>query len=216
MKSIQISDGTLILNQEQIPFSITGERLDANTTYSARDKGYENSISLSLLSARWRDVAPQQGDINLQLLLRGNEAVIKSLHVSSLRSTLEAKGTLENLNYPELQLQYEGALDLLTIARMARISEINAGHADVKGLFHYQDNHFSSQGNVSLRNGDRQDDVLHLRDISAFSPFSITPEKIIFPKISGHSMGGNVEGEFQLLNRVPRPRSGKPRASPRH
>ncbi len=29
VKSIQISDGTLILNQEQIPFSITGERLDA-------------------------------------------------------------------------------------------------------------------------------------------------------------------------------------------
>ncbi len=65
----------------------------------------------------------------------------------------------ENFNHPELQLQYEAALDLLTIARMARISEINAGHADVKGLFHYQDNHFTSQGNVAVRNGDWQDDV---------------------------------------------------------
>jgi translocation and assembly module TamB len=200
VKSIQINDGTLILNQEQIPFSITGERLDANTTYSARDKGYESNISMSLLSARWRDVAPQRGDISLQLLLRGSEAVIKSLRITSQRSTLEAKGTLQNFNHPELQLQYQAALDLLTIARMAKISEINAGHADVKGLFHYQDNRFTSLGNVAVRNGDWQDDLLHLRDISGFSPFSITPEKIIFSKISGHTMGGSVQGEFQLLN----------------
>jgi len=197
---VEISNGTLILNQEQIPFSITGERLDAGITYSARDHGYESNISMSLLSARWRDIAPQRGDIALELLLRSNEAVIKSLRVSTARSTLQAAGSLRNFNHPDLQLQYQAALDLVAVARLAKVSEINGGHADVKGFFHYQDNRFASQGNVSVRDGDWQDDALHIPDISGLSPFSITPEKISIPKIAGHAFGGNVQGEFQLLN----------------
>jgi translocation and assembly module TamB len=197
---LAINNGTLILNQEQIPFSVTGERLDAGVTYSAQDKGYVSKISMSLLSGRWRDIVPQRGDIDAQLLLRSNEAVIKSLRVSAVHSTLQASGTLHNFSHPELQLQYEAALDLLAIAKLAKVTDIKAGHADVKGMFHYQDNRFTTQGNAAVRDGEWQDDTLRFRDISGLSPFSISPEKIIFSRISGHALGGNVEGDFQLLN----------------
>ena len=197
---IEISNGTLILNQEQIPFSLTGEGLDAGITYSAKDHGYESNIAMSLLSARWRDIAPQRGDIALQLLLRSNEALIKSLRVSTARSTLQATGNLRNFSHPELQMQYEASLDLLGVATLAKVSEIKGGHGDVKGFLRYQDNRFTSQGNAAVRDGEWQDDVLHIPAISGFSPFAITAEKISIPKIVGHAFGGNVQGEFQLLN----------------
>ena len=197
---IEISNGTLILNQEQIPFSLTGESLDAGITYSARDRGYESNIAMSLLSARWRDIGPQRGDISLQLLLRSNEALIKSLRASTARSTLQATGSLRNFSHPELQLQYEASLDLLGVAALAKVSEIKGGHGDVKGFFRYQDNHFSTQGNAAVRDGEWQDDVLHIPAISGLSPFAITAEKISIPKIVGHAFGGNVQGEFELLN----------------
>lgn len=202
VNQVEVTNGTLILNEEQIPFSIAGERLDAGVTYSAQDHGYESNISMSLSSARWRDIAPQRGDIALQLLLRSNEALIKSLRVSTARSTLQAGGTLRNFSHPDLQLQYQASLDLLSIAKLAKISEIRGGHGDIKGFFRYQDNRFSSQGNVSARDGDWQDDLLHIPDISAISPFSITAEKISFSKIDGHAFGGNVQGDFQLFNWV--------------
>jgi translocation and assembly module TamB len=197
---VEISNGTLILNQEQIPFAVTGESVDAAITYSAQEHGYESKISMSLLSARWRDIAPQRGDIALQLLLRSNEAVIKSLRVSTARSTVQASGDLRNFNHPDVQLQYQASLDLLGVAKLLKVTEIKGGHGDVKGFFRYQDNRFSTQGNASLRDGEWQDDLLHIPDISGISPFSITGEKLSIPKITGHAFGGNVQGDFELYN----------------
>ncbi len=152
--------------------------------------------------ARWRDIAPQRGDIALQLLLRSNEALIKSLRVDAARSTLRPAELCATSAILICNCNIRHRLICWSIAKLAKISEIRGGHGDIKGFFRYQDNRFSSQGNVSARNGDWQDDLLHIPDISAISPFSISPEKISFSKIDGHAFGGNVQGDFQLFNWV--------------
>jgi translocation and assembly module TamB len=201
---VEVNGGTLILNQERIPFAVAGDQFSASMSYSRQDKGYDGNISVSLRSARWRDRAPVNGEVDLHVLLRATEGEIKSLKVSTGHSTLQASGTVRSYNHPEIQLQYVASLDLPEVARQARVSEVRAGRADLKGTFTFRGGRYSSQGDVAIRGLEWQDTSLsrpwHASGIDVSSSFSLSPEKIDLPRLTVRIFGGSVQGESQVTN----------------
>lgn len=197
---IEIADGTLILNEEKVPFSVTGERLTANLGYSQKDQGYDGSISASLLSARWRNLPPQRADIDLHLLLRTNEAEIRSMRISNQHSSVQASGTVRDFHSPRVLLQYNASLELPEVAKLAKVPELRAGHADVKGGLSYESQRYASQGSLSLRGVEWKDETLHLAGMDGASPFSLTPEKLAFPRLGARVLGGTARGAIEITN----------------
>ncbi len=201
---VDVNGGTLILNQERIPFEMAGERLFARMNYSRQDKGYDVNIAVSLRSAHWRNHAPVNGEVELHVLLRATDAEIKSLKLSTGHSTLQASGTVRNYSHPEIQLQYAASLDLPEVARQARVSEVRAGRADLKGTLTFQNSRYSSQGDVAIHGLEWQHASLSLpwraSGIDVASPFSLTPEKIDLPRLTVRAFGGSAQGEAQITN----------------
>ena len=77
---------------------------------------------------------------------------------------MEASGTLRNYNNPEVTLQYQASVDLSEVAREARLAQLRGGQAELKGAGSYQNNRYSSQGNLSVRDLDMGDDAVRLTE----------------------------------------------------
>jgi translocation and assembly module TamB len=195
---LEISNGTLLLNQEQIPFALTGDRLSAAMSYSPAEKGYDANVSVSLSSARWRNLAVHHGDIDMQLLLRNTEANIRSLRIASEHSMLQGSGTLSNYNHPEVHMQYSSSLDLGELGKLSHYPELRTGRADLSGAIDYRNGNYSAQGRAQVTKLDWKDSNIHAENVEASSDYVLTPDKLLLRTVSGRVFGGSVRGDLQV------------------
>lgn len=207
---VEVHGGTLIINHQRIPLELAGEQLSVGMTYSRPEQGYEGNFALSLVSARWADVAPVSGRVEMTFLLRANQAEIRSLKLTSGRSTLEATGTVRNYEHPEIRLKYNASLALEEAARLAKVPEVRAGRADVKGEFGLKQALYSSQGDMAIRGLEFHASGLRVSGMDAVSSFSLTPEKIVLSRIVARVFKGTLEGDAQIANWNPPALARKP------
>ncbi len=197
---VEINNGTLLLNQERIPFAVAGGEFAAAMSYSHQQHGYDGTVSVSTTAARWRDFTLPPGKIELHFLMRAAETEVRSLHVAVERSTLKASGTVRDYNHPGLQLQYEASLDLPEVAKLTRVPQLRAGRADLKGAFTYQSGLYTTQGTAEVRGADWQDASWRASGFDASFPFTVTPEKIALPRLTARAFGGTLQGDVQIVN----------------
>jgi translocation and assembly module TamB len=199
---LEINGGTLLLNEEKIPFELAGDRFAVGMSYSRHDRGYDGTLSVLVAAASWRSRAPVKGQLDLHFVLRPTETEIKSLKVVAGRSTAQAGGMVRNYSHPQASLRYTASLDLLEVAREAGVPEIRAGRADLQGVLDYRGGRYGSEGTVTIRELDWQDPSLPLRasGIEATAGFSLEPEKIAFSRLSARIFDGSVTGDAQVTN----------------
>ncbi|HEU4416422.1 MAG TPA: translocation/assembly module TamB domain-containing protein [Candidatus Angelobacter sp.] len=205
IKQIAVTNGTLMLNQEKVPFSLAGNEIGAGMSYVPSQKAYDGHLDFSPLVIAYRKAAPFQAEVHASFLLRDRETEIKSLKLSTRNSRMEASGTLRNYNNPDLTLQYMASLDLADVAREAALLPLRAGHADLKGSGTYQNKRYASQGNLNVRGLEWRDSTVRLTGVDAASPYALTPEKIVLPRLVARVFGGNVQGQVQITNWNPPP-----------
>jgi translocation and assembly module TamB len=195
---LEVRDGTLLLNQEQIPFAIMGDRMSAAISYSPHDNGYEASLSMSLASARWRNLPAQRGDIDMQILLRTTDAEIRSLRIAMPGSTLQATGTLKNYNHPEVHMRYTASVDLADAGKLARVVALRGGRADLAGNLDYRNDQYSTSGTLQVTKLEWRDPTVHAADVAGSSAYYLDPDRLSLTRLSARIFGGLVAGNVQI------------------
>lgn len=199
-KQITVRQGTLMLDQERIPFDLDGKDISAGMNYVASEKAYDGHLDFTPLIIAYKNASAVKAEMHAGFLLRPGEAEIKSLKVSTGNSRLEASGTVRNYNNPEVKLQYQASLDLAEAGKEAGQAQLRSGHAELKGVGDYKNKRYSSQGNLSVRDLEWRDSVVRLSGVDGSSPYSVTPEKIVFSRLVAHAFGGTVQGDVQIAN----------------
>jgi translocation and assembly module TamB len=200
INEIVVNNGTFMLNQEKIPFNLSGKEISAGMSYAAGDKAYDGHLDLAPVTIGYRNSAPFQAEVHGNFRLRNKEMEIKSLKLATRNSSFAGSGTLRHYNNPELALDYQASLDLKGVAREGKISELRAGRADLKGHLAYQNKHYESQGNMSVHDLEWRDARMRLTGADASSPYALTPEKISFPRLQARIFGGSVQGTLEIAN----------------
>jgi translocation and assembly module TamB len=209
VKQIAVRQGTLMLNQEKIPFDLDGKDVSAGMNYIASQKAYDGHLDLTPLIIAYRNASPVQAEVHVGFLLRTGETEIKSLKISSGNSRVAASGKLSNYNNPEIALEYQASLDFSELGKIATWKQLRAGRAELKGVGSYQNKRYSSQGNLSVRNLEWRDEAVRFSGIDASSPYSVTQEKIVLSRLIAHVFGGTVQGNAQITNWNSQPLPGK-------
>jgi len=199
-KQIAVRQGTLILDQERIPFDLDGKDISAGMNYLPSEKAYDGHLDFTPLIITYRNAAAMKADMHVGFLLRHGETEIKSLKVSTGNSRLEASGTIRNYNNPEVTLQYQVLLDLAEAGKEAKQTQLRSGRAELKGSGIYQNKRYSTQGNLNIRDLEWRDSVVRLSGVDGSSPYSLTPEKIVLSRLVAHAFGGTVQGDVQIVN----------------
>ncbi|MGB8129720.1 MAG: translocation/assembly module TamB domain-containing protein [Candidatus Angelobacter sp.] len=200
VKKIAVRQGTLMLDQERIPFDLEGKDISAGMNYVPSQKAYDGHLDFTPLTIAYKNAPPMQAEMHVGFLLRSGEADIKSLRLASGGSKVEASGTLRNYNNPELALQYQASLDLAQVGNTAKWKQFRAGRAELNGKGTYQNNRYSSQGNLSVRGIEWRDATARISSLDATSPYSVTQDKIVLSRMIAHAFGGTVQGDVQISN----------------
>jgi translocation and assembly module TamB len=205
VKQIAVHKGTLMLNQERIPFDLDGKNVSAGMSYVANQQAYDGHLDLTPLRVAYRNAAPVEAEMHLQFLLRARETEIKSIKLATRNSRLEGKGTLRNYRNPEIALQYQAWLDLSEVAKEARLGELCGGRAELTGSASYQGNRYASQGSMTVRDLEWHDARLRVSGVNVASAFSLTQEKIALSRMVVSALGGTMQGDVQITNWNPAP-----------
>jgi translocation and assembly module TamB len=200
VKQITARKATLMLDQEKIPFDLDGKDISAGMTFVPSQQAYDGHLDFTPLTIAYGSAAPVQTEVHLNFLLRAKETEIKSLKLSTRSSRLEGSGTVRNYNNPEVTLQYQASLDLAEVAKLAKMSQLRAGHAELKGTGTYQSNRYSSQGNLNVRDLEWHDSNVRASGVGVDSPYTFTQEKISLPRLLARAFGGTAQGDVQITN----------------
>ncbi|MCU1256626.1 MAG: hypothetical protein JWM83_2925 [Candidatus Angelobacter sp.] len=200
VKQIAVRQGTLMLNQETIPFDLDGKGISAGLNYVPSQKAYDGHLDFTPLTIAYRNAPPMQAEMHANFLLRSGETEIKSLRLSAGNSKMEASGTIRNYTNPELTVQYQASLDLAQVGNTAKWKQLHAGRAELKGTGIYQNKRYSSQGNLSIHNLQWHDATARISAVDASTPYSVTQNKIVLSRLIAHAFGGTVQGDAQVTN----------------
>jgi translocation and assembly module TamB len=200
VKQIAVRQGTLMLDQERIPFDLDGKDISAGMNYVASQKAYDGHLDFAPLIIAYKNASAMKAEMHAGFLLRPGETEIKSLKVSTGNSRLEASGTVRNYNNPEVTLQYQASLDLAEAGKQAKQAQLRAGRAELKGVGDYKNKRYSTQGNLNVRDLEWRDSVVRVSGVDGSSPYSVTPEKIVLSRLIAHAFGGTVQGDVQIAN----------------
>jgi len=200
VKQITARKATLMLDQEKIPFDLDGKDISAGLSYLPNEQAYDGHLDFAPLILSYSNAAPVQTEMHLSFLLRAKETEIKSLKLATKNSRVEASGTVRNYTNPEITLQYQASLDLSEVGQQAKLTQLRAGRADLKGSGSYQNQRYSSQGNLNVRGLQWRDVQARLTGIDADSPFTLTQDKITLPRLNARAFGGTVQGNAQITN----------------
>ncbi|HSK42733.1 MAG TPA: hypothetical protein VLA83_02480, partial [Candidatus Binatia bacterium] len=209
IKQIAVRQGTLMLDQEKIPFDLDGKDISAGMSYVPSQKAYDGHLDFTPLTIAYRDAPPMQAEMHVGFLLRSGETEIKSLRLAAGGSKVEGSGTLRSYNNPELTLQYQASLDLVQAGNMAKWKQLRAGRAELKGKGFYQNNRYSTQGSLSVRDLEWRDGTIRVSSVDASSPYSVTQDKIVLARLIAHAFGGTVQGDVQISNWISKSTAGK-------
>jgi translocation and assembly module TamB len=200
VKQITARKATLMLDQEKIPFDLDGKNISAGMSFLPHEQAYDGHLDLAPLTIDYGRAVPLAAEVHLNFLLRAKETQIKSLKLTTKSSRMEASGTVRNYTNPEVTLQYQASLDLAEVAKEIKVAQLRGGRAELKGAGSYQGKHYSSQGNMSVRNLEWRDAQAHLTGMDADSPYVLTQEKIALPRLVARLFGGTVQGDAQVTN----------------
>jgi len=192
--------GLLLLNQRALPVDFGVNDVDVRMVYDSRAKRYDSKIDVGRLDVTyqdWRDVA---AEASLELSLWQNAVEVKSLRLTSQRSSIEVNGKLTDFKNPRIQLTYDSNLDLAQLGAVVRSYNLRAGTLTLNGSGKYFDGDYSSTGRAAVRSLNYVDQGLDLRDVSLNSNFSAEREHLKFTRIAARFLGGEVTGDAEVKN----------------
>ncbi|HEX4605837.1 MAG TPA: translocation/assembly module TamB domain-containing protein [Candidatus Angelobacter sp.] len=200
VKQITARKATLMLDQEKIPFDLDGKGISAGMTFVSSQQAYDGHLDFTPLVIAYGNSAPVQAEVHLNFLLRAKETEIKSLKLATKSSRLEASGAVRNYSNPEVTLQYQATLDLAEVAKQIKLAQLRAGRAELKGAGNFQNERYSAQGNLNVRGLEWRDANVRTTGVGIESPYTLTQEKIVLPRVVARAFGGTAQGDVQITN----------------
>jgi translocation and assembly module TamB len=202
---VEVVDGLAIINERKIPFDFSANNLAATITYQSPVLGKEHylaNVRVSDLTAHRRKQPAVHSTIDLSLLLGRNDAELKSLHLKTGPSLLEASGAVENFANPRWNFAASGKMDIREIEALTEIDGLRGGIADIRLKANGEGTaSFLAEGDTRIEGGDYRSEYVTLQGVSATSKIRATHDQLLITGANAKLQhGGTVQGELRLDN----------------
>ena len=199
----EVRDGVLLLNERKVALDFSLNDVGADMGYVRLDRRYDGSLHIGKLDAQYQSYRDVAASADAEFSLWQNRAQVKSLKLTSQRSSLDLSGTIDDFNHPHVQFTYGSSIDLGQAGAIARVSSLRGGGLNLSGSASVVEDNYTANGKLVLRGVDFQDNGLVLRDASGGADFSLDREHIFLKKITARLLGGTVTGEAEVKNFAP-------------
>lgn len=194
----EVHDGTLLINNDAIPFEGSADGLRAMLAYTPKAGSFEGSVEVTKIDARYHNMRPFAASGHADFTLFRTEAVIRSLTFTSGQSLVNVQGKITNFADPHIALSYSGKIDLSQAAAITRTPGFRAGSAQLQGTATYYAGQYQSTGTTNLRDAAYHAGSAELAGLNAHANFFANNTGLRFTNVRGSVLGGSFEGSGSL------------------
>src|SRR5271165_3585326 len=197
-----LRNGMLLLNDHELPLDFSADDIESSMTYDRGDHRYDGISRVGKIDAKYQDLRDIPAQAEMEFSLWHDTAHIKSLKLTSEKSSLEAQGKLTHFDNPRIEFAYSTVLDVGQLGAITRNYELRGGTLTASGSGNYSETSRTSRGKLAIRGFEylQQDVALHNGNASA--DFSFDNNRLVLARITGRLLGGEVTGEATIDNLV--------------
>jgi translocation and assembly module TamB len=201
MSHLEVHDGLILWNDRPIPMNFAAESVSTAMTHVPAGNFFDSKVRISKLNLNYRGSPELTSELEAELSLHPRSVDLKALHLSTRKSSLDARGGVADFNHPKVELTYHAVLDLAEAGQVARIRPLRAGSMDLEGRGSFVSaKDFSSTGKVQVKNASWVDNSTGISGVNAESDFLLDPKRLSLSRLVARVLGGTVSGDFQVLN----------------
>ena len=215
------SNGIAILNEEEIPFSLTANNLAAQVSYVPLRDRYVGTIHAEDIVAQRGTDTPVHSQLDASLDVGRNSASLVSLTLQSgprgrsQKIVLRASGSLDNFNHPQWQFTMKGAIDALEIRALTGTPGLDGGTAQLEATGHGAGDQFAVDGTARISGGAYSTGSVHITGVTADAVGHVTQDLIAVTGIHARlASGGVLTGQMRIANwETPAPGQPTPKSA---
>ncbi len=195
----EINDGTLLLNQKAIPFSVAANDLEVGVNYLPGSDQYKASASIADLTAQRSIAAPIHSKLSVSAIMGRNTLSVPDLHFSAGSSTLAAHAKVSNFADPHWQLAAKGTVDLREAEALAAIPGLDRGVVAID--LHGQGTKalFTVDGTTNIAGASYKGSGVALSGLSASTDVHVTQDVLALNALRAKlASGGTVTAEAHI------------------
>ena len=199
----EVRNGVLLVNQQRIPLDFKANDVGLAMRYQRLDKRYDGTLHVGKIDAHPGSLRAIPAIADVEFSLWHNRAQVRSFKLASQKSSLEASGTVEDFNRPQVHLAYAGNLDLVQVGEITRAYKLRSGGANFSGSGTFGEDNLAASGKLSLRGVNYDEAGFAIKDVNAAAEFSLDQERILLKKIDARMVGGTVNGDAEVRHYAP-------------
>jgi translocation and assembly module TamB len=144
----ELRDGTLIMNERKLPLDFSASDVGAEMNYARFDRRYDGSVQVGKMDAQYQDYRDIAASGDAAFSLWQDRAEVRSLKLTSQRSSVELSGTIDDFAHPRIQINYGGTIDLAQAGEIVRLHKLRGGGLNVSGSATISEDNYSATGKI--------------------------------------------------------------------
>jgi len=206
----EVRHGELLWNDQSTPLDFVARDVSADMTYSLLHRRYDGNLLLGKIDTKFEAYRPIAWMAEAHFAISQNNLEIKSLKATSGRLQLQASAQLQDFRQPKVSAKYDVTLDLAEASAVVRRPEIRQGILHASGEGSWSSAAFSSSGKLSVKDFDWRDKSIGLRGATLSTDYTFDAQRIAFSQLQAKLLGGEVNGEAEVVNWLNTLPPGKP------
>jgi translocation and assembly module TamB len=197
--------GELLWDDRNIPLDFAVQNAALQMDYSFLRGRYEGHLLLGKVDTKFEDYRPFAWMTTADFSLAPSYVDVKSLVLHSQGSHFDASGRVSGFRRPQVNLKYQGQVDLAEAASIARRRDLRGGTMEMKGQGTWSLSQFASTGAVAMRDLAWRDENIAFTKGNVSSDYAVDDRQIKLSKLQGRVLGGSFSGDAQVehwLSRV--------------
>jgi translocation and assembly module TamB len=199
---LEIRQGTVVWNQQQIPIDFAANNLFARLDYSLVHRKYNGTVRADNIETQVLDYKPVAWNVDAKIELSRDSLILDSLQAVSGHSRLVASGRLVDFNTPTVAAQYDLSLDLAETGSIVKYPELRRGTLQASGHATWSGIVFSATGTFNGRDVDVdwRTPSLKLKATTLTGQYIVNPQRLAVTDLNAKLLAGELSGEAMVLN----------------
>jgi translocation and assembly module TamB len=196
----EIRHGVLIVNDVRVPLDVGADNLQADLAYIAGTDRYDGSFSAGGIRLAYGDYRPFDVTIAVAFSLGHNQLDLKSVKLTSGKSSVDASGQIVDFHQPRVSLKYVSRFDLAQVAEITKLSQLRGGVVDFNGSSTFAAGDFTSAGTARIQKLEYRDPAIRVPDLDGGAEFKSEHDVLTVPHLFVHALGGSMTGSAEIRN----------------
>ena len=201
VRRFELNDGELDMQARRIPLNIHGESTSVLLTYNRPEQRYGATLSASAIHFAVAGLEPFSAAINAMGSLERDDLIVQTASLQGDGFALTANAAVRHFLRPTVDMQVAGHVGASTIARLAKLSNLQSGTLLLDANGHFDaDSPFTIHGRLGGR------DILYRLPSIGSTPMRFDTDLFASPQLlelthtTLFALGGRVAGELTVRN----------------